>query len=47
MRAVQEDPGSFNGEGLLNTVKVRPLFYLGSDFYITVDPDTLKRVVPD
>jgi hypothetical protein len=47
VKAVQEDPGPFAGEGLLHTVKMRPLLYLGSDFYITVDPDTLKRVVPD
>jgi flavin reductase (DIM6/NTAB) family NADH-FMN oxidoreductase RutF len=45
--AVHEEPRSFNGEGLLNTVKIRPLLYLGSDFYITIDPDTLKHVVPD
>jgi flavin reductase (DIM6/NTAB) family NADH-FMN oxidoreductase RutF len=45
--AVREEPRSFNGEGLLNTVKVRPLLYLGSDFYITVDPDSLKHVALD
>jgi flavin reductase (DIM6/NTAB) family NADH-FMN oxidoreductase RutF len=45
--AVHEEPDCFNGEGILNPAKIRPLLYLGSDFYLTVDPDTLKHVVPD
>lgn len=45
--AVHEEPGCFNAEGILNPAKVRPLLYLGSDFYITVDLDALKRVTPD
>jgi flavin reductase (DIM6/NTAB) family NADH-FMN oxidoreductase RutF len=45
--AVHEAPDVFNSEGILNPSKVRPLLYLGSDFYITVDPDTFKHVVPD
>ncbi len=45
--AVHEEAHSFNSEGLLNTMKVHPLLYLGSDFYITIDPDSLKHVVPD
>ncbi len=45
--AIHEDPHTFSAEGLLNPVKVRPLLYLGSDFYVTIDPDTLKHVVPD
>ncbi len=45
--AVHEEPGSFNAEGILNPGKTRPLLYLGSDFYITVDQDTLKHVLPD
>jgi flavin reductase (DIM6/NTAB) family NADH-FMN oxidoreductase RutF len=45
--AVHEDPDVFDAEGTLNASKVRPLLYLGSDFYITIDPDTFKHVVPD
>jgi flavin reductase (DIM6/NTAB) family NADH-FMN oxidoreductase RutF len=45
--AVHEDPGVFTADGLLNPAAIRPLLYLGSDFYITVDPATLKHVVPD
>jgi len=45
--AVHEEPDCFNGEGILNPAKTRPLLYLGSDFYLTIDPDTLKHVVPD
>jgi flavin reductase (DIM6/NTAB) family NADH-FMN oxidoreductase RutF len=45
--AVHEEPHSFNSEGLLNPMKVHPLLYLGSDFYVTIDPDSLKHVVPD
>lgn len=45
--AVHEKPKSFNAEGILNVRAVAPLLYLGSDFYVTVNPDTLKHVVPD
>jgi flavin reductase (DIM6/NTAB) family NADH-FMN oxidoreductase RutF len=45
--AVHEDPDVFDAAGILNVSKVRPLLYLGSDFYITVDPATFKHVVPD
>ncbi len=45
--AVHEAPGSFDARGILNPLKVRPLLYLGSDFYITVDADMLKHVVPE
>lgn len=45
--AVHEDAHAFNSEGILNPMKIRPLLYLGSDFYITIDPDTLKHVLPD
>jgi flavin reductase (DIM6/NTAB) family NADH-FMN oxidoreductase RutF len=45
--AVHEDAHAFNSEDILNPMKVRPLLYLGSDFYITIDPDTFKHVVPD
>jgi flavin reductase (DIM6/NTAB) family NADH-FMN oxidoreductase RutF len=45
--AVHEEAHSFNSEGIINPVKVRPLLYLGSDFYITIDPDALKHVLPD
>jgi len=45
--AVHEDAHTFNSDDILNPMKVRPLLYLGSDFYITVDPDTFKHVLPD
>jgi len=45
--AIHEEEKSFDSEGVLNTGKIHPLLYLGSDFYITVNPDTLKHVLPD
>lgn len=45
--AIHEEEKSFNAEGILNTGKIHPLLYLGSDFYITISPDTLKHVLPD
>lgn len=45
--AVHEEEKSFNSEGILNTGEIHPLLYLGSDHYITVNHDTLKRVLPD
>jgi flavin reductase (DIM6/NTAB) family NADH-FMN oxidoreductase RutF len=45
--AIHEDSGSFDADGLFNAMKTKPLLYLGTDFYITIDPETLKRVVPD
>jgi flavin reductase (DIM6/NTAB) family NADH-FMN oxidoreductase RutF len=44
--AVHEEPDCFDAEGILNPAKTRPLLYLGSDFYLTIDPDTLQHVVP-
>ena len=44
--AIHEEEESFNSEGVLDPGKIRPLLYLGSDFYITIDPDTLKHVLP-
>jgi len=45
--AIHEEEKSFNAEGVLDTRKIQPLLYLGSDFYITINPDTLKHVLPD
>jgi flavin reductase (DIM6/NTAB) family NADH-FMN oxidoreductase RutF len=45
--AIHEDENSFNSDGILNTNEIQPLLYLGSDFYITVNPDTLQHIVPD
>ena len=47
IRAHFEEEKSLDAEGVLNTGKIRPLLYLGSDFYITINPDTLKHVLPD
>ena len=45
--AVHEEEKSFTAEGVLEPRKIQPLLYLGSDFYITINPDTLKHVLPD
>lgn len=45
--AVHEQEGLFSEDGVLDPRKVSPLLYLGCDFYVTLDPDTLKHVVPD
>jgi flavin reductase (DIM6/NTAB) family NADH-FMN oxidoreductase RutF len=45
--AVHQDKNSFGSEGVLNTEHIRPLLYLGSDFYITVQPESRQHVVPD
>ncbi len=45
--AVHHDAHAFNSKDILNPMKARPLLYLGSDFYITIDPDSFKRVLPD
>jgi flavin reductase (DIM6/NTAB) family NADH-FMN oxidoreductase RutF len=45
--AVHEREKCFNAEGVLNVRKISPLLYLGSDFYITINPDALQHVVPD
>jgi flavin reductase (DIM6/NTAB) family NADH-FMN oxidoreductase RutF len=45
--AIHEEEKCFNAEGVLNTNKIHPLLYLGNDFYITANPDTLEHVLPD
>lgn len=45
--AIHEEENSFNEEGVLNTAKIHPLLYLGSDYYITTNPDSLNHVLPD
>jgi flavin reductase (DIM6/NTAB) family NADH-FMN oxidoreductase RutF len=37
----------FSSEGVLDTGKIHPLLYLGNDFYITINSDTLEHVLPD
>lgn len=44
--AIHQEENSFNEQGVLNPQNVRPLLYLGSDFYITIDPDSLVHVLP-
>lgn len=44
--AIHEEDKAFSEEGVLNPGKVRPLLYLGSDFYITINPDSLQHVLP-
>lgn len=45
--AIHEEEKAFSEEGVLNPGQVRPLLYLGSDFYITINPDSLKHVLPE
>ncbi|MEA2004896.1 MAG: flavin reductase family protein [Acidobacteriota bacterium] len=45
--AIHEEEKSFNEDGTLNTRHILPLCYLGGDFYITINTDSLKHVVPD
>ncbi|MGD2295109.1 MAG: flavin reductase family protein [Candidatus Aminicenantes bacterium] len=45
--AVHEEENSFTSDGVLDNWKTQPLLYLGSDFYITTNPESLKHVVPD
>lgn len=45
--ALHQEENVFSGEGVLNPGKIRPLLYLGSDFYITINPDSLQHVLPD
>jgi flavin reductase (DIM6/NTAB) family NADH-FMN oxidoreductase RutF len=45
--AIHEEDNSFNEEGVLNPQRIRPLLYLGNDFYLTIDPDSLAKVLPD
>ena len=45
--AIHQEKESFDEQGVLNPQKIRPLLYLGSDYYITVDPDSLAHVLPD
>lgn len=44
--AVHEEDACFNKDGVLDVEKVHPLLYLGSDLYITIDPKSLKHVLP-
>lgn len=37
----------FNQEGVLQVQRLRPLCYLGSDCYATIDPSSFCRVLPD
>jgi len=46
--AVHQEEDAFAEEnGVLNTKKIKPLLYLGSDMYITTDAKTLKHILPD
>ncbi len=45
--ALHEEENCFTEEGILNPQNVRPLLYLGSDFYITIDPDSHHHILPD
>lgn len=47
VKAVHEDENIFDSSGVLNIKKLRPLLYLGSDMYTTVDPNEFKHVLPE
>lgn len=44
VRAVQFEEKAFDAEGFLDTRAIRPLLYLGTDVYITADPQTRVTV---
>ncbi len=44
--AVQIEEHCFDAQGMLDTSQVKPLLYMGSDFYMTVDPETLEHKLP-
>jgi flavin reductase (DIM6/NTAB) family NADH-FMN oxidoreductase RutF len=45
--AVHEEEGCFTEDGVLNPHHAQPLLYLGSDFYLSIDPDSLQHILPD
>lgn len=45
--AVHMDPDAFDEQGVLQTEKIKPLLYLGGDFYITTDASTFEHKLPD
>ena len=45
--AVHEEEGSFLADGRLNIENVNPLLYMGSDYYMTIDPSTLEHKLPE
>ncbi|MCD6194215.1 MAG: flavin reductase family protein [Candidatus Aminicenantes bacterium] len=45
--AIHFEEEAFDQDGVLRPGRISPLCYLGSDFYITLDPDTLNHVLPD
>jgi len=47
VKAVHEDENIFDSSGVLNIKRLRPLLYLGSDMYTTVDPNEFKHVLPE
>jgi len=44
--AVQVREDCFDRQGMLDPSQIKPLLYMGSDFYMTVDPDTLEHKLP-
>ncbi len=44
---IHQEEKAFGADGVLEPKKVNPLLYLGSDFYITINPETLRHVLPD
>jgi flavin reductase (DIM6/NTAB) family NADH-FMN oxidoreductase RutF len=45
--AVHEKERCFSSDGVLDVRRVAPLLYLGSDFYVTLNADSINHVVPD
>lgn len=44
--AVHEEEKSYSGEGVLQADRLKPLLYLGSDFYTTTTSKTPEHVLP-
>jgi flavin reductase (DIM6/NTAB) family NADH-FMN oxidoreductase RutF len=45
--AIHEEKNSFSEQGVLDPQRIRPLLYLGSDFYCTIDSSSLAHILPD
>lgn len=44
--AIHEESEYFDREGRLLVEKVKPILYLGMDFYVTVSPESVEKITP-
>jgi flavin reductase (DIM6/NTAB) family NADH-FMN oxidoreductase RutF len=47
VQAIHEEEGCFDRQGVLQPRRIRPLLYLGSDCYLSVDSGSHAHIVPD